>query len=73
MPEQYWYNKQRKAAEVIIARWERRYAKNPGLVGFLVRDALLDTRSPGRRSAFEEWRAKASKEQLEWSRTLGTD
>lgn len=42
-------------AQKSIRQWEKRYAKDLSKVVFLVTNALLDTRSPGRKKAYEDW------------------
>lgn len=42
-------------AQKRIAKWEKRYADDLSKVVFLVTNEVLDSRSPGRRKAYEEW------------------
>lgn len=50
-----WYHRNRLKAYNQIKQWEKRYGRDQLLVDFLVADACITTRSPGKRAIFVEY------------------
>lgn len=50
-----WFNKKRFEAWNRIYKWEQQYQNQQLLIDFLVADAWIHTRSPGKRSVYMEY------------------